>query len=299
MTNHVILGDTDSSYVRLDKYAESHGIELNKATAIKLADTIQSTLAGKLPAILRDKFITPSQYMTILEPGREVVGRKLLLKDAKKRYAIHIVDDEGKDVDKLKIMGMETQRSDTPKFIQEFLLECLTQVVKYDAGYDTVKTIVDDFRSTYRAMDPWRRGRPGRVKNINKALANIDEFRQQMQIIGNKKPLVHYMIDAAINTNKLMEIYGEHRWDVIRDGDKVELIYLLDNPEKMKAVAIKVGESYVPEWFKQLPFDVVKMEEKLLDQKLYNVIGEVLEWEFLPDTNYHKDISAVLDDFYD
>ena len=99
---HVIQGDTDSAYLRLDRYAEAHDIEMTRDNMVELADQIQKKLHDNLPGILADKFVTTRKYLEILEPGREIVGRKALLKDKKKRYAIHVVDDEGKKVDKPK-----------------------------------------------------------------------------------------------------------------------------------------------------------------------------------------------------
>lgn len=299
MTQHVILGDTDSSYVRLDEYAEHHGIDLDKDTAVILADTLQKKIKDELPDILASKFVTSSDYIKILEPGREIVGRKALLKSKKKRYAIHVVDDEGKTVDKLKIMGMETRRSDTPAFIQDFLTECVTKVVKEDVNYETLRSYVDEFRTIFRNMDPWRRGSPGRVNALKKHTYKYQNWIETSYQTGNKPPQMHITVKAALNTNRLMDFHNEHRWDKIHDGDKVEVIYLTNNPEQMDCVAIKTGEIYVPDWFKELPFDLPRMEEKLIDKKLFNVLGEVLKWDFTPPTNFVDDITRIVDDFYD
>ena len=296
---HVLMGDTDSSYVRLDLYAKAHNIEPTQQNITKLADNLQVRLQSDLSNIIADRFITSPRHIAILEPGRETVGRRGLFKNKKKRYAIHVVDNEGYPTDKLKIMGMETRRSDTPVFIQEFLTDCLTSVVKYDAEYDDVKIKVDKFRAEFRAMDPWKRGSPGRVRNLNKATKAFAQWQKTSTQIGSAKPRMHITVKAALNTNRLMEAHNEHRWDKIRDGDKVEVIYLKDNPEEMDSIAIKVGETYIPDWFKELPFDIVKMEEKLLDRKLYNVLGDVLEWDFTPSTTYANELGQVMDDFYD
>ncbi len=210
-----------------------------------------------------------------------------------------MIDNEGKPADKLKVMGMETRRSDTPAIIQDFLSKCLTGVVKDDASYEDVKEWTDAFRAQFRDMPSWQRGSPGRVKNLTVGTRKYEDWVDNANRIGRKKPLIHFTVKAAMNTNKLMQFYDEHRWDEIRDGDKVEVIYLKDNPEQMDCVAIKVGETYVPEWFKELPFDNARMEEKLLDRKLFNVVGDVLGWDFAPPKSFVDEISTVVDDFYD
>jgi len=297
--NDILVHNTDSLYAHLKNYANLHNLDLDVEQAITIADNLQKRLQADLPSILGNKFLSPPDAIKILEPGREIVGRRGLYKAKKKRYAIYIVDDEGKSVDKLKIMGMETQRSDTPKYIQAFLKKCLNAVVRNDAGYEDVKQIVDSFRSDFRKMDPWRRGSPGGVKNLTKNTKLNEQWLKDSDRIGVKKPLMHFSVRAAINTNLLIKQNNEHRWDYIHDGDKVEVLYLKDNPEGIGAVVIKAGETYVPEWFKILPFDIIKMEKKLLDKKLFNVIGDVLNWDFTPSKSYVDEIAQVVDDFYD
>ena len=112
-----------------------------------------------------------------------------------------------------------------------------------------------------------------------------------------KKPHVHFSVTAANNTNILMEHFGEHRWDIIRDGDKIEVLYLRPNDFEMKSVAIKVGENFVPDWFKSLPFDDSRHEAKLIDKKLDNMIGSVLDWTFEPIRDHQNEIFVEVDFF--
>lgn len=298
--NGILVHNTDSCYVSFSHHMETHGIEPTKENAVRLTDNLQRLLHNNLPDMLSKKFLTPADKIAILEPGREIVGRRALFKDKKKRYAIHVVDNEGRDADKLKIMGMETQRSDTPKFIQKFLKECLKKVVQEDEEYADLKPFVDQFRKEFRAMPDWEKGSPSRVRNLAAAESNFHKWLEELES-GNapgKRDTAYYAVTASINTNKLIEVYDEKRWNRINDGDKVEVIYLKKNPMRMDTVSILVGQSYVPDWFRELPFDVEKMEEKLLDRKLWNVIGDVLGWDFTPPATYVEEVMADIDDFY-
>lgn len=312
---HIIYGDTDSVYLQLNDYADIHGIDLSAMVpdvdrdgnpievlqAVQIADRLQAKLQVDLAPIIGAKFATAPKNIEILEPGREVVARKGLFKDKKKRYALHIVDDEGFAKNKLKIMGMETQRSDTPKFIQQFLTECVERVVMHDNPYDEVKDYVEEFRATYRAMDPWRRGSPGRVKNLGRATVAFEDWEHKISrgVAGAKLPQMHVTVKAALSTNRLMKLHNERRWGALRDGDKVEVIYLKPNDHNLDCVAIPTGEPYVPDWFQELPFDTKRMEEKLINRKLFNVIGDILNWDFTPPKTYAADVIKTMDDFYD
>lgn len=299
--NYMLVHNTDSSYVRLDLHAEKHGIEQNAENMVALADRLQRRLETELPDILSKKFLSSPSDLKILKPGRENVGRKALFKDKKKRYAIHVVHSGKFAADKIKVMGMETRRSDTPAFIQAFLSECIELVIKHDKTYDEVRASVDEFRKVFRAMPPWEQVSPGRVKNLGTHTRAYEIYESELEngSYVDKLDQMHFTVKAALNTNRLMDHYGETRWDRIHDGDKVGVIYLLPNPEQMDAVAIRTGELYIPDWFQRLPFDVDRMEEKLLDKKLFNVVGDVLGWDFTPPKNYSDDITQDMDDFYD
>jgi len=295
---HIIMGDTDSCYCRLDLYAEMHDVQQTEDNMVLLADALQSELQASLPDIISAKFITTPERISILEPGREVVARSGLFKHKKKRYALYVVDDEHKKVDKLKIMGMETKRSDTPKFIQDFLTKCLVMTVKEHKPYEDIYEYVNEFRKEFRNIPAWKKGSPGRVKNLKLKSQELYEWINN-PIVGSKKTQMHFTVKAANNTNMLIDLYGEHRMGKIRDGDKIQVIYLKDHPDSIDCVALPTDDIYIPEWFKELPFDVDTMEQKLLDKKLFNVIGDVMKWDFSPKINYAHEITEDMDDFYD
>jgi len=117
--------------------------------------------------------------------------------------------------------------------------------------------------------------------------------------VGIKKPVPHYSVTASIGTNRLMEQHDENRWDYIRDGDKVEILYLKPNTLGVEKVAIKVGEHYVPDWFKELPFDNQKQEAKNFDRKVELCVGEVMDWDFSPVTDYREEVFDYEDFFAD
>lgn len=297
----VIYGDTDSVYATLDWYMDHLGMEKTVENAVEMADQVGGVLNEGMPKFLSGAFLIPEDRGRIVEAGREVVATRGIFKDAKKRYALHVVDEEGKKKSKMKIMGMETRRSDTPSFIQNFLEECLTMVVRDRASYEKIRDKVNEFRKTFAELPPWKRGSPGRVKNLKNGTIKFQHWFKQASdgYRDEKKPQIHVTVKAAMNTNLLIEANQEHRWDTIRDGDKVEVLYLLDNMDNMDAVAIPVGENYVPEWFQELPFDNHRMEEKLIDRKMSNILGDILGWDFSRPKNFSNEVLETEDDFYD
>ena len=312
--NGILVHNTDSAYCDIQKYMETHDIELTDDNAVMVADALERELFRDIPMILSDKFLSPTKYIQRLEAGREGVFKGGIFKDkllkgerigVKKRYALHQIDDEGKRLrkdesgeGKMKIMGMETRRSDTPVFIQDFLLELLKRVIIRSETYEQVYEYVQAFRKEYHMRSLWQNGAPSGVSNVTTGAQELQDHLDRLasgQV--SKMPYIYHVTKACIFTNMLMDEYGENRWGHISDGDKVQTLKLSTPINGFNAVAIKSDETYIPEWFKTLPFDGMTMEATL-DKKIDNVIG-VTGWNLVPRNNHSDDITTQMDDFYD
>ena len=79
-------------------------------------------------------FHCPSTRGEVIKAGRELVASKGLF-ITKKRYAVLYYDKEGKRTDvegkegKMKAMGLDLKRSDTPVYVQDFLSDLLYMVL--------------------------------------------------------------------------------------------------------------------------------------------------------------------------
>ncbi len=290
----IIYGDTDSAYCTLKKYIKDNNIENTQEAIAPIADDFASKVNDSFPAFMSSGFLISEERGAIIEANREVVAKSgLFADDKKKRYALHVVDDEGKKVNKMKVMGMEIVRSDTPAYMQKFLMECITDVVQNRKDYEYLKKKVQEFRiNTFYKMNAWDRGSPCRVSKLTINAAKIKNYNKKLEegYVGIKKPTIHFSVVAANNTNQLMKLMDEHHWDTIHDGDKIQVLQLLDNSYEMKSVALKAGEVYVPKWFKELPFDNEAHERKLVDKKLDNIIGSVLHWDFKRQDDFSDDV---------
>ncbi|RLD68344.1 MAG: hypothetical protein DRI98_11945 [Bacteroidetes bacterium] len=302
--NDLLVHNTDSVYCTLDWYMGQQKIEKTVENAVRIGYEIGDKLNSAFPQFMDDNCMIGLKRGAIIETGLEVVGRRGLFKDVKKRYAIHMVHYDGftpKDGEDMKIMGMEVRRSDTPKFIQDFLTDVIVAVVKDSKTHEEVYAMVTDFREVFYSMDAWRRGTPCRVSKLTvnaRKIRNYDKAKAEGDV-DMKKPRTHFSVVGANNTNILMDHFEEHRWDIIRDGDKIEILYLRPNDFEMKSVAIKVGENYVPDWFKALPFDDARHEQKLVDRKLFNVVGGVMDWSFEPVRDFQDVLFEEVDFFAD
>jgi len=279
--NHVgkaiIYGDTDScyfsAYKTLKKEIDAGHIPWTKETVVALYDQIGDEVNTTFPQFMLDFFHCPKSRGEVIKAGREIVGSKSLF-ITKKRYAVLYYDKEGKraDIDgkpgKIKAMGLDLKRSDTPEFIQNFLSDVLEMVLTGSTEEQVLEHITH-FRTAFKARPGWEKGSPKRANNIT-------EYEAKEKKAGKANMPGH--VRASINWNTLKRMYGDKYSMNITDGAKVIVCKLKQNPLGFTSVAYPVDELRLPQWFKDLPFDHDEMEATIIDNKLSNLIG-VLNWD--------------------
>ena len=272
----IIYGDTDSCYfsaypaVKADVLAGK--MDWNKDIAVQLYDSIAEQVNLSFPAFCERAFHTPRRQGDLIKGGRESVALKgLFIK--KKRYAVLIYDMEGHRLDthgnpgKVKAMGLDLKRSDTPKVIQDFLSDVLLSVLT-GADRDTIITKVRDFKLLFTERPAWEKGTPKRVNNLTK-------YSKEEERLGKANMPGH--VRAAMNWNNLKRMMGDQYSMAIVDGMKTVVCKLKDNPLGYTSIGYPTDETHIPAWFKELPFDQDSMEAGIVDQKVENLLG-VLKW---------------------
>lgn len=267
----VIYGDTDSvyfsAYQPLKTEIDAGNIPWSKESVTQLYDSVAEEVNKSFPKYMLDAFNCPSTYGKLIAAGREAVGTKGLF-ITKKRYAMKIYDLEGEAVDKIKAMGLDLKRSDTPAYIQDFLSDVLDKVLM-GAGEEEIMDFIADFRLEFKKMPGWEKGSPRRVNKLT-------EYHSREKRKGKINMPGH--VRAAINWNTLKKVYNDkYSMDII-DGQKCIVCKLRDNPMGYTSIAYPTDELRIPDWFKELPFADDEMEATLINKKLDNLIG-VLDWD--------------------
>jgi DNA polymerase elongation subunit (family B) len=294
--NHVgksiIYGDTDSAYfsafTTLRREIEKKEIPWTKETVIQLYDQIAEEVNTTFPQFMLDSFHCPKSRGEVIKAGREIVAIKGLF-ITKKRYAVLYYDKEGKrtDVDgkpgKIKAMGLDLKRSDTPEFMQKFLEEILTKVLNGREEEEILDRIAE-FRTEFKARPGWEKGSPKRANNIA-------EYEAKEKKAGKANMPGH--VRASINWNTLKRMNGDKYSQQIVDGMKVIVCKLKANPLGYTSVAYPVDELRLPKWFQDLPFDHGEMEATIINNKVENLIG-VLEWD-LKSTTQNNTFGSLFD----
>ena len=285
----IVYGDTDSSYFSayntLKEEIDKGNIPWDKDSVMALYDQICDEANTTFPKFMSETFHCPKSRSDVIAAAREIVASKGLF-ITKKRYAVLYYDIEGKRVDtegkpgKIKAMGLDLKRSDTPVVIQDFLSNVLEMVL---AGKEQQEVLdyITEFRTEFKTRPGWEKGSPKRANKITE-YGNKEKKQGKANMPGH--------VRASINWNTLKRMEDDKYSMTITDGAKVIVCKVKDNPMGFTSVAYPVDELRLPEWFKKLPFNDAEMENSVIDEKLGNLIG-VLEWDISStrsDNNFNK-----------
>jgi DNA polymerase elongation subunit (family B) len=172
----IIYGDTDSCYFSaypvLKPEIEAGRMTWSREMAVLLYNSIADQVNESFPGFMEQAFHVPRSMGEVIRGGREIVASKGLF-ITKKRYAVMYYDKENKRVDthgepgRVKAMGLDLKRSDTPKVIQDFLSEILNDVLTGRTRDEIIEKI-REFKYAFKERPGWEKGSPKRVNNLTK-----------------------------------------------------------------------------------------------------------------------------------
>jgi hypothetical protein len=291
----VIYSDTDSSYFSAydilkddPHYAD---FQWSAENIIELYDLIAKDTNLTFPEFMAKTFNTGLDRGAIIRAGRELVAIKgIYIK--KKKYSVLMIDKEGKRLDtdgkpgKLKVMGLDLKRADTPKFMQVFLEQLLLDLLR-GVPQQQMFEAVRQFRRAFKSRPGWEKGTPMKASNLsvhgqkaqrahNKAVNFAASLARDEKLHVN----IPWHVRAAMNWNLLRELNHDNYTQPITDSARVIVCKLRSNTYNMTTIAYPIDEPHLPAWFRELPFNDEMMEETIVDNKLMNLVG-VLDWNLL------------------
>ncbi len=247
-TPFVITGDTDSlfiTYKELVNKKDSEDEILNKIN--KWNDEVQNYLNLDVlhPMIKRHNVLVKNNALYL--KNELIIKRGLFL--AKKRYAIYVIAQEGKKIDELVSMGLETKRSDFSKYTKECLNELLDLILKSDKV--SIKNITQYIKSK---EDEFIQRIMKGDKSISRPCSftkKLEEYKVIPQGVRAMQAWNELMYDTFIHGTKgyLYKIkgldYETAPKEVIEKYDK----YFLKNGKKLEVIALPDEENKLPIWF--------------------------------------------------
>ena len=285
----IIYNDTDSSYISIKPLVEKLGIKLcdskGKITSeyYKIVQEIEVYLNVEIKKWGTESLRSIDCRLNFKREAIADVGLFL----QKKRYVIHILDEEGIPCDKFKYTGVEVVRTTMPtpikpkvkKIIETMLLTKNLQETNkiFNETYDIFKQLpVEDIAFTMG------------IKGYEKYAPECDGFKTA------KHMPIH--VKAAYYHNKLLERFNiDKTYEKLSSGDKVKFFYT-QQPNKF-GISVLGYKYYYPKEFK----DSFKPDHELMFTKIvYSIIDrfyQAVNWKLkTPGNQVQTDLFDLLKD---
>ena len=229
--DYVIASDTDSIYLNLGPLVErvyegrektSEGVVtfLNKVCETQFEPFIESSYQE-----LADYVNAYDQKMVM---ARENISSKGIW-TAKKRYILNVWDSEGVRYEKpkMKIMGLETQRSSVPQYFRDRLLDAFKIII--DGTNEDISNFITKVKKETKEQDYSDIAFPRGVNGLEK-------YKDLTDIYSKGTP-IH--VRGALLYNYYLKKYKiEHKHQKIQEGEKIKYMYLkTPNPIHENAIS--------------------------------------------------------------
>ena len=217
--DYVIAVDTDSIYLDLGDLVKNvfKGGTPSDEKVVNFLDKIcKVELETYIESCYQELATYVNAYQQKMVMKRENIANRGIW-TAKKRYILNVWDSEGVRYKepKMKIMGLETQRSSTPAYFRDKLLKAYKIMIK-GTNDDMIDYISDIKRETHQQsyIDiAFPRGCNG-----------LEKYRSYSEIYKKGTPIA---VRGALLYNHYLKQYKiTNKFPLIQEGEKVKFIYL-------------------------------------------------------------------------
>jgi DNA polymerase elongation subunit (family B) len=175
---------------------------------------------------------------------------------------MHVINEEGKKTDKLKIMGVELKRSDTSKAVKSILKRMVDAVLAGD-DIDGLKKIVAEEKKIFEDKPMTDIAKPSGCNTLA-------TYQRKLAETGSKKG-IPYQANAAMFYNSMCGVEDTR----IDPGDKIGIIYI-KHPDS-KYMAYPIDTDQMPEWMDDIIIDYNMNWEKA-NNKIVNYMA-AMGWD--------------------
>ena len=268
-SDYIVASDTDSIYLCLDKLVEE---TCKDKTNEQITDFLNKVVEQKIEPFIEKCFNELAEYTNAFQQRmvmkREVIADKAIW-TAKKRYMLHVLDEEGirYSKPKMKIMGIEAVKSSTPEICRSKIKEAIDIIMTKDN--DTLINFVSDFKKEFNEMTPEQISFPRSCNNMAK-------YRSSSQIFIKGTPI--HVKGALIYNHQIKQFKLTSKYPAIQEGDKIKFIKLKDrNPFKHDVI------SYITKLPRE--FELEKyIDREIQFEKTFitplNFILEAIGWDY-------------------
>jgi DNA polymerase elongation subunit (family B) len=258
----IVYNDTDSSYISIKPLVEN-GVKFWEDEEKGLVNEETYTEIQKIEDYL-NAGITEWSRKALLTKDPRFIFKREMIADAglflqKKRYVLHILDDEGIKENKYKYTGVEVVRTTMPNAIKPYAKGIIETMMKTKSLAKTNK-IFNEAYETFKTLGPQEIAFVMGVKGYEKHAVACKGFETVKGMPVHAKSAYFY--------NQLLERLGTgNKYEELSSGDKVRFMYV-ETPNKYGLQSIGFKYEYPVEFEDIFKIDYEKMFDKILYQSI-------------------------------
>ena len=277
-----VYTDTDSCYFSLACIKDKVPLKDGDSVSSKFYDTVND-----LENYLNDGIIVWARKKLLTKDSRFVFKRECIADVAvflqKKRYVMHILDDEGLKVNKFKYVGVEVVRTTMPNSIKPYAKKLIETMLLTQSQSQTNKLLNETFE-VFKQLEPVEIASVMGVKGYEKYEPLCKEFNVAKGMpIHVKSAYYHNLIMSKIS----------NRYESITSGDKVRFLRV-EKQNKYGIEVIGFKNEYNEEFKDIFKVDYVLMFEKILFNSIERFYNSV-RWRIRKPTD---NVRTELDDLF-
>lgn len=265
----IIYNDTDSSYVSIKSLFKT-GLSFtdgdNKITqdTHNIVQSIEDHLNAKIK-IWGVKNLNSKDCRFVFK--RESIGGVGLFLQ-KKRYVLHVLDDEGIACNKFKYTGVEVVRTTMPNAIKPYAKKIIETMLTTKSQADTNKVL----NETYEIF----KGLPIQDVAFVMGLKGYDKYAVKCSDFDTTKSMPLHVKSSYYHNLLLDKLKLEKKYEKLSSGEKVRYLYV-ETPNKYMIESIAFKNEFPEEFNQYFKIDYDKMFDKILFQAIERFY-EAVNW---------------------
>jgi DNA polymerase elongation subunit (family B) len=222
--DYVVASDTDSIYLRLENLVQR--VMPNETDDSKIAKYLEKVSQELVQPFIDKKYDELSRKMNAYENKmhmkREAIANKGIW-TAKKRYMLNVmIGEDGVVLKKpeMKIMGIETSRSSTPRVVRDALTDSISIIM--NGTQEEIISYISDFKNKFKAQRPEDISYP-------RSCNGLKDYHDPTTIFRKSTPIA--VRGSLVYNHHLRNKKMDKKYPIINEGDKIKFIYLkMPNP---------------------------------------------------------------------
>jgi hypothetical protein len=243
---HIAASDTDSLFIILGPILQKQYPDLDLENIHEVLPKIrplQKEIGEKLnqyQSVLAKKLLNSDEHYFDLKP--EFIFKKAYW-SGKRRYAQHIVDQEGIERDDMVLMGLDIMKSNFPPYFRNFG-KTLIENILFGKPKEQLDKDVMEFKDSIVTIDWKNLLKPTGLKKIDEY---IDSRPKPGEIFSKLKLKCPVNTKAAIASNDFLRFKNlQKKYPEFTLGDKMYIAALKPNPYQLTVIGLN-GYNDAPE----------------------------------------------------